>query len=71
MKYTKIKPIKDPDKIISYWKNQKLTVALIIISGLIFNGGTVLGPIYQGKLIDSLLREDNLSKKLSRKHPLL
>ena len=61
MKDMKIKPINNPDKIISYWKNQKLVVALIVFSGLIFNVGTVLGPIYQGKLIDSILRGDDLS----------
>lgn len=61
MKDMKIKPIKNPDKIISYWKNEKFVVALITFSGLVFNAGTVLGPIYQGKLIDSILRGDSLS----------
>ncbi|OZV11805.1 multidrug ABC transporter ATP-binding protein [Tissierella sp. P1] len=61
MKDTKVKPIKNPNKIISYWKNEKFTVALIVFFGLVFNGGTVLGPIYQGKLIDSILRGDSLS----------
>lgn len=61
MKDIKVKPIKNPNKIISYWKNEKFTVALIVFFGLVFNGGTVLGPIYQGKLIDSILRGDSLS----------
>lgn len=61
MKDMKIKPINEPDKIISYWKNEKFVVALITFSGLVFNAGTVLGPIYQGKLIDSILRGDSLS----------
>lgn len=61
MKDMKIEPIKNPDKIISYWKNQKFVVALITFSGLVFNTGTVLGPIYQGKLIDYILRGDSLS----------
>lgn len=61
MKKMNIKPMKEPDKIISYWKNEKIVVALIVFFGLTFNGGTVLGPIYQGKLIDSILRGDDLS----------
>ena len=50
----KIEPMEHPNKIINYWKKEKLTVVLIIIFGISCNGGTVLGPIYQGKLIDSI-----------------
>ncbi|MDF2674017.1 MAG: antibiotic transporter ATPase [Clostridiales bacterium] len=57
----KIEPIKQPNKIINYWKKEKLVVAYIVIFGLTFNSGTILGPIYQGKLIDSILHGDNLS----------
>ncbi len=57
----KIEHIKQPDKIINYWKKEKLVVACIIIFGLSFNSATVLGPIYQGKLIDSIVRGDSLS----------
>ncbi|MDR7855123.1 ABC transporter ATP-binding protein [Tissierella sp.] len=61
MKKSNIKPMKEADKIISYWKNEKFLVALIVFFGLTFNGGTVLGPIYQGKLIDSILLGDEFS----------
>lgn len=61
MTNTKIKPIKNPDRIISYWKNEKYAVTLIIGFGIIFNSATVLGPIYQGKLIDSILNGDSLA----------
>lgn len=57
----KIEPIKQPNKIINYWKKEKLVVAYIVLFGLTFNSGTILGPIYQGKLIDSILHGDNLS----------
>lgn len=56
----KIEPIKQPDRIINYWKKEKLVVGCIIIFGLTFNSAAILGPIYQGKLIDSILRGDNL-----------
>ena len=56
----KIEPIKQPDKIINYWKKEKFVVAAVAIFGLTFNSATVLGPIYQGKLIDSIVRGDQL-----------
>ncbi|MDD2494949.1 MAG: ABC transporter ATP-binding protein [Tissierellia bacterium] len=53
-----IKPMKDPDKIINYWKKEKFVVACIVLFGLGYNILMVLGPIYQGKLIDSLVNKD-------------
>jgi ABC-type multidrug transport system fused ATPase/permease subunit len=50
----KIEPIKEPDKIINYWKKEKFTVACIVIFGFAYNILMVFGPIYQGKLIDSV-----------------
>lgn len=61
MKKVKIEPLQQPDRIINYWKKEKLVVVCIVIFGLGFNISTILGPIYQGKLIDALLRRDNLS----------
>lgn len=55
MKKLRIEPIKQPDKIINYWKKEKFAVACILIFGISFNSATVLGPIYQGKLIDSIV----------------
>lgn len=57
--------MKQPDKIINYWKNEKFVVACIIIFGLSFNVSIVLGPIYQGKLIDSIASEKSLSSVLT------
>lgn len=41
-----IKPIKEPDKIINYWKKEKLIVAAIIFFRVSFNTAIVLGPFY-------------------------
>jgi ATP-binding cassette, subfamily B, multidrug efflux pump len=60
MSKLKIEPMKQPDKIINYWKKEKFVVALIIIFGLSFNSSIILGPIFQGKLIDSIAGGDNL-----------
>jgi len=55
MEKLKITPINEPDKIINYWKKEKLIVSLIIIFGLAYDVSIVLGPIYQGKLIDAIV----------------
>lgn len=56
----KTKPMKEPNKIINYWLKEKLIVAWIIIFGLVYNISIVLGPIYQGKLIDSIVNGNSL-----------
>lgn len=60
MKKLKLSPLQQPDKIINYWKKEPVAVAFIIIFGIGYNISAVLGPIYQGKLLDALLRRDNL-----------
>jgi ATP-binding cassette, subfamily B, multidrug efflux pump len=57
----KIEPMNEPDKIINYWKKEKFVVVCIVIFGLTFNSATILGPIYQGKLIDSIIGGNSLS----------
>lgn len=64
MSKLKIEPINHPDKIINYWKKEKFVVASIIVFGLAFNTSIVLGPIFQGKLIDSLLRGDSFNSTI-------
>jgi ABC-type multidrug transport system fused ATPase/permease subunit len=61
MSEIKMKPIHEPDRIINYWRKEKFVVFCIFMSGLLFNGGMVLGPIYQGKLIDSIVKKAPLS----------
>ncbi|MEN6461125.1 MAG: ABC transporter ATP-binding protein [Syntrophomonas sp.] len=61
MKKLKVEPVRHPDKIINYWKKEKLVVAFIVIFGLGYNISAILGPIYQGKLIDALRRGDKLA----------
>lgn len=57
----KIEPLKEPDKILNYWKKEKFVVACIILFGITFNSSTVLGPVYQGKLIDAIVSGDSLA----------
>jgi len=54
-----VEPISRPDHIFEYWKREKFIVACIVVFGLGFNGASVLGPIFQGRLIDSLLGGDS------------
>jgi ATP-binding cassette, subfamily B, multidrug efflux pump len=64
MSKLKIEPMKQPDKIINYWKKEKFVVSCIIIFGLAYNISIILGPIYQGKLIDSIAGGYNLHSVL-------
>jgi len=57
-----IEPIHKPDHIIEYWKREKFIVACIVVFGLGFNGASVLGPIFQGRLLDSLLGGDSFAR---------
>ncbi|WP_019229135.1 ABC transporter ATP-binding protein/permease [Sedimentibacter sp. B4] len=54
MSKIKIEPMKEPNKLINYWKKEKFAVICILIFGLAYNVSMVLGPVYQGKLIDSI-----------------
>lgn len=65
MSVLKVEPMKNPDRIINYWKKEKFVVACIIIFGLSFNISIVLGPIYQGKLIDSIVAGEDLKSVLT------
>jgi ABC-type multidrug transport system fused ATPase/permease subunit len=60
MKKFEFGPLEQPDKIINYWKKEPVAVAFIVIFGIGYNISTILGPIYQGKLLDTLLRGDSL-----------
>lgn len=56
----KIEPMKGPNRIINYWKKEKFVVVCIVLFGLTFNISAILGPIYQGKLIDSIAEGKSL-----------
>ena len=61
MKKVEIRPLKKPDRIISYWLNDKFTTFLIVVFGLAFNILIVFGPIYQGKLIDTIANNEDFT----------
>lgn len=50
----KVEMVDKPDRIISYWKKEKKVAVGIIVFGLLFNISMVLGPVWQGRLIDAL-----------------
>jgi ABC-type multidrug transport system fused ATPase/permease subunit len=58
----KIEPMEQSDRLVNYWKKEKAVVASIVIFGLSFNIGMILGPIYQGKLIDSIVAGEPLTR---------
>ena len=65
MSKLKIEAMKQPDRIMNYWIKEKRIVIYIILFGLSFNISIVLGPIYQGKLIDSIAGGKRLSSVLA------
>lgn len=60
----KIKTIKRPDRLINYWLKEKTVVFFIVLFGLTFNISMILGPVYQGKLIDAIVGNESLSSVL-------
>ena len=50
----KVEMVDKPDRIISYWKKEKKVAVGILVFGLSFNISMVLGPVWQGRLIDAL-----------------
>lgn len=64
MAHLKIEPMEKPDRMLSYWKKEKILILFITFFGIAFNGSTILGPIFQGKLIDSILRGDSLTSTM-------
>lgn len=51
--------IKYPGFIKNYWLKEKKVVFLILFFGILFNSLTVIIPVMQGKLIDSLLNKES------------
>lgn len=62
----KITTLQKPDHLSSYWKKEWKIVLVVIISGLLFNGSMSVGPILQGKLVDSLIRGDAFETLLEK-----
>lgn len=55
-----ISPIEHPDKMSSYWKRQWKVIAAVVFFGILFNGCMAIGPILQGKLIDTIVSQAQL-----------
>jgi ATP-binding cassette subfamily B multidrug efflux pump len=60
---TKIKfaPPENKDRILSYIKKHKRQFLITAISGIFFNSAIVLGPIFQGKLLDAAVNAANIN----------
>jgi len=50
----KAKPVPKADRVLNYWKREKFAIVCIVFFGLTFNILMVLGPVWQGKLIDAI-----------------
>lgn len=50
----KIPEIKNPDRVISYFKNDKAVLFIITVTGILYNVGMAAGPYFEGKLAQCL-----------------
>ena len=55
MKNTESAPVRQPDRVMSYFENQRPVLAVVTVSGLIYNLGLVVGPWFEGQLAQCLL----------------
>ena len=55
MKNTERVPVRQPDRVLSYFENQRPVLAMVTVSGLIYNLGLVVGPWFEGQLAQCLL----------------
>ncbi|MDD3227632.1 MAG: ABC transporter ATP-binding protein [Oscillospiraceae bacterium] len=49
-----IKPISQPDRILSYFKIERWSLTLVTISGILYNVGMIAGPYFEGRLAQCL-----------------
>lgn len=50
----KITEIKNPDRIISYFKNEKAVLFIVTVTGILYNVGMAAGPYFEGQLAQCL-----------------
>lgn len=60
MAHLNLTPIEGPDKMMNYWKREWRVISAVTFFGLLFNASMSLGPILQGRLIDSLVNRSSL-----------
>jgi len=63
MKYIKFRPPIKKDRVFEYIKKYKIRFVITAICGIFCNTAIVLGPIYQGKLLDTAI-EGNTMKDI-------
>lgn len=57
----KFAPPKDKEKLLSYIIKYHKQFLITAISGIFFNSAIVLGPIFQGKLLDTVVNSNNIN----------
>lgn len=65
MNQANIKLCKNPNKLSSFFKMEIVTILLITVTGIIYNGGMILNPYFQGRLIDLVNGLTNTSNYLN------
>ena len=60
MREVKFNPPKDREKLLSYIEKHHKQFLITAISGIFYNSAMVLGPIFQGKLLDAAMNSANV-----------
>ena len=49
-----IRPVSQPDRVFSYFKLERWSLAVVTVSGILYNVGMVAGPYFEGRLAQCL-----------------
>ncbi len=60
MAILKLRPVKKPDQISSYWKRERSVLTAVFFFGILCNGAMSVWPILQGRLIDAIIAKSPL-----------
>ncbi|HZW48770.1 MAG TPA: ABC transporter ATP-binding protein, partial [Bacillota bacterium] len=66
MAILKLSPVKQPDRISSYWKRERSVLTAVFIFGILCNGAMSIWPILQGRLIDTIVNKSPLQMVLQQ-----
>lgn len=66
MAILKLSPVKQPDRISSYWKRERSVLTAVFFFGILCNGAMSIWPILQGRLIDTIVAKSPLQLVLQQ-----
>ena len=62
-KMVRFSPPKEKERLLSYIIKYRKQFLITAVSGIFFNSAIVLGPIFQGKLLDAAVNSPSITNK--------